>query len=109
MARTVERGDIWMYRFAKPDKRRPVVVLSRSAALAHLRTAVVAPVTSTIHGLPSEVRVGVADGLKGESVVNLDHLYTVPQAELRQYVGHLDDERMSRVCRAVNIALGCGE
>jgi mRNA interferase MazF len=98
-----------MYRFGKPDKRRPVLVLSRSAALEHLRTAVVAPITSTIHGVPSEVLVGVADGLKGDSAVNLDHLYTVPQDELRQYLGHLDHERMSEVCRAVNVALGCRE
>ncbi len=107
MAREVARGDIWMYRFASPDKRRPVVVLSRPAALRLLRTAVVAPVTSTIHGLPSEVRVGVEDGLKNASVVNLDHIYTVSQDDLRQWVGHLDAPRMAEVCAAMNVALNC--
>ena len=97
-----------MYRFAPPDKRRPVLVLSRSVALRHLRTAIVAPITSTIHGLPSEVPVGVEDGLKGPSVVNLDHIYTVPQAELRRWLGRLETSRMSAVCRAANVALGCG-
>ena len=107
MARRVERGDIWLYRFGRPDKRRPVLVLSRPAALTHLRTAIVAPITTTIHGLPSEASVGVADGLKVESVANLDHLLTVPQAELRTYVGHLDDARMRAVCEAAEVALGC--
>jgi mRNA interferase MazF len=96
-----------MFRFAAPDKRRPVLVLSRQRALAHLRTAVVAPITTAIRGLPSEVHVGVDDGLKTPSVVNLDHLYTVPQAELRRYLGHLDEKRMRDVCEAVEVALGC--
>lgn len=107
MAGRVARGDLWMYRFAPPDKRRPVLVLSRPAALEHLRTAVVAPVTRAIRGLVSEVPVGVEDGLKAPSVVNLDHLFTVPQEELRQYLGHLDDRRMQEVCHAIAVALGC--
>jgi mRNA interferase MazF len=107
MARGIERGDIWLYRFAKPDKRRPVLVLSRPAALTLLRSAIVAPITSTIHGVPSELRVGVADGLKGECVVNFDHLLTIDQADLRQYVGHLDERRMREACAAIELALGC--
>ncbi len=107
MAQDVARGGIWLYRFASPDKRRPVLVLSRQAALLHLRTAVVAPITSTIHGVQSEVRVGAPQGLKHESVVNLDHLYTVPKSELRHWIGHLDEEKMADVCSALAIALGC--
>jgi len=107
MARGVARGDVWLYRFALPDKRRPVLVLSRPAALARLRTAIVAPITTTIHGLPSEVQVGPDDGLKADSVVNLDHLYTVPKEDLRQWLGRLDEPRMRSVCAAVEVALGC--
>lgn len=103
----MSRGDLWMCRFAAPDKRRPVLVLSRDVALAHLRTAIVAPVTTTIRGLPSEVRLGVEDGLKSASAANLDHLLTVPQSELRQWLGRLDDRRMRLVCAAVEIAIGC--
>jgi mRNA interferase MazF len=84
-----------------------VLVLSRSAALRHLRTAVVAPVTTTIRGLPSEVPVGTAAGLKADSVVNLDHLYTVPQSDLGRWLGRLGEIRMGEVCRAVAVALGC--
>jgi mRNA interferase MazF len=107
MARDVARGDIWLYRFAAPDKRRPVLVLSRPAALRHLRTAVVAPITSARRGLPSEVAVGVDDGLKVPSAVNLDHLYTVAQEDLRQWLGRLDEQRMAQVCTALNVAMGC--
>lgn len=107
MARQIARGDLWLYRFAPPDKRRPVLVLSRDGALQHLRTAVVAPITTTIRDLPSEVRVGVADGLKSESAVNLDHLYTVEKDDLRQWLGRLPEVRMRAVCEAVEIALGC--
>jgi mRNA interferase MazF len=107
MAREVTRGDIWLYRFGRPDKQRPVLVLSRQAALRQIRTAVVAPITTAIRGLPSEVRVGVEDGLKGDCVVNFDHLYTVPQQELRRWLGRLDQRRMREVCGAVEVALGC--
>ena len=107
MAREVARGDIWLYRFARPDKRRPVLVLSRDVSLRFLATAVVAPITSTIRELPSEVRMGAADGLKVDSVANLDHLYTVPKAELRQWVGRLSEERMREVCAALETAMGC--
>jgi mRNA interferase MazF len=107
MAGRVSRGEIWMYRFARPDKRRPVLVLSRQRALDHLKTAVIAPVTTTGHGLPSEVAVGVDEGLKQASFVNFDHLYTVPQVELKAFVGSLDPEKMNAVCAALAIALGC--
>jgi mRNA interferase MazF len=107
MARLVKRGEIWMYRFGRPDKRRPVVILSRQAALDRLRTAVVAPITRTAFGIPSEVRIGPDQGLKTDSVVNLDHLYTVDKADLASYVGRLDGSLLRDVCDAVNIALGC--
>lgn len=105
--RAVARGDIWQYRFAAPDKRRPVLVISRQAALDHLNTALVAPITTTIRGLPSEIRLSVEDGLKQVCVANLDHILSVRQSDLRRYVGHLDESRMREVCRAAAIALGC--
>jgi mRNA interferase MazF len=59
--RQMTRGDVWMYAFKRPDKRRPALVLSRDDAIRVLRTVMVAPITSTIHGLPSEVLVGTAE------------------------------------------------
>ena len=69
------RGEIWRYRFKAPDKHRPVVILTRQSVLPLLSTAMVAPITSTIRGLPSEVIVGVAEGLKHDSAVNLDNVH----------------------------------
>ena len=107
MARRVTRGEVWLYRFAEPDKRRPVVVLSRPDALAVMQTALVAGVTQTIRGLPTEVPLGQGQGLKAISVVNLDHVFTIRQADLRKYVGTLTPDLMRAVCRALAIATGC--
>ena len=108
MARGVKRGDIWMYAFAKPDKNRPVLVISRQSVIPLLRTVMVAPITSAIHGVPSEVLVGTGHGLKHDSAVNLDHVQTVDRSRLKRFVGHLDDQAMDEVCRALAVATGCG-
>jgi mRNA interferase MazF len=107
VAREVSRGEIWRYRFNAPDKRRPVLVLTRQEVIGLLHTVMVAPVTSTIRGAPSEVVVGVKEGLKHESAVNLDHVQTVERARLTGYVGQLGPDRMREVCRALSIAVGC--
>ena len=107
MARELKRGEIWLYTFKDPDKRRPVLIISRQAALRFLRTALIAPVTSTIHGSPAEVLVGVAEGLKHPSAVNLDHVQTVEQSLLYQFIGTVDADTMRRVCRALAVATGC--
>ncbi len=101
------RGEIWQYRFKAPDKRRPVVILTRQEVLPLLSTAMVAPITSTIRGLPSEVSVGVAEGLEHESAINLDHVQTVEQRRLHRYVGSLSEAKMRRVCHALALATGC--
>ena len=107
VGRTVSRGEIWLYAFAAPDKRRPVVVLSRDDAIPLLDTVMVAPVTSTILGAPSEVAVGVDEGLKHPSAVNLDHVQTVSKQRLRHYVGSLRPTQLRELCRALAIATGC--
>lgn len=73
----VSRGDIWYYQFEAPDKRRPVVILTRSDVLPYMDKVLVGSITSTIRGLPSEVRVGAAEGLEQESAINLDNVHTV--------------------------------
>ena len=107
MARDVARGDVWMYRFKAPDKRRPVVVLSRGAVIPLLHTVLVAPVTSTRRGAPSEVPIGVEEGLKHESALSLDHVQTVEKSRLERYVGSLSAAKMKAVCAALSIATGC--
>ena len=107
MARELSRGQVWMYSFRGPDKRRPVLVLTREEVIGLLRTVMVAPITSTIHGAPSEVIVGVDEGLKRDSAVNMDHVQTVEKARLQRYVGTLSPVKMAAVCEALSIATGC--
>jgi mRNA interferase MazF len=107
VAGRVRRGEIWLYVFNPPDKRRPVLVLSRPDVIPLLSTVMVAPITSTIRGAPSEVMVGVDEGLKRESAVNLDHVQTVTRTALQHYVGSLGREKMAAVCRALAIAVAC--
>ncbi len=109
MARELNRGEIWTYRFSAPDKQRPVLVLSRQEVIGLLHTVIVAPVTSAIRGLPSEVVVGIDEGLKNASAVNLDHVQTVERSRLVRFVGHVAPARMREVCRALAVAVGCDE
>ncbi len=107
MARTVSRGEVWTYRFKNPDKQRPVVVLSRDEAIDVLSTLLVAPVTSTIRGLPSEVIIGASEGLEHDSAINLDHVQCVDRAKLIRRLGRLAPSRMQAVCAALAVAMGC--
>lgn len=97
-----------MYAFSRPDKRRPVLVLTRPEVIELLHTVMVAPITSTIRGAPSEVVLGIDEGLKRDSAVNLDHVQTVDKARLTQFVGTVGAEKMNDVCRALAVATGCG-
>lgn len=108
MARRLTRGDVYLHRFARPDKRRPVVLLGRQEAIDVLREVMVAPVSSTVRGIPSEVVLGIEHGMKGPCAVNLDHVQTVKQSDLRTYIGSLDATVMDAICRALEIAAGCG-
>jgi mRNA interferase MazF len=107
MARGINRSEIWFYQFKGPDKLRPVLVLSRQIVIGLLHTVMVAPITSTIHGAPSEVLVGIDEGLKKDSAVNCDHIQTVEKAKLKRFVGRLNEDKMQAVCKALKIAMGC--
>ena len=109
MAGRIARGDVWTYEFRQPDKRRPVVVLSRREAIEMLRTVLVAPISSTIHGVASEVVVGPDEGLKHASAVNLDHVQVVEASRLSKRLGHLGEAKMQAVCRALAVATGCSD
>lgn len=96
-----------MYAFSRPNKRRPILVLTRAEVIDLLQTVMVAPITSTIRGAPSEVIVGIEEGLKRDSAVNLDHIQTVDKTKLTHFIGTVGAEKMSAVCRALTIATGC--
>ena len=97
-----------MFRFAAPDKRRPVLVLSRNSLLEVLETATVVAITSTRRGSPTEVPLGVEHGLKTASCANLTNVFTVRQDDLRKWVATVSEETLEEVCEALEIAVGCG-
>jgi mRNA interferase MazF len=82
MGRAVRRGEVRWYRFASPDKRRPVVILTRNSILEYLGEVTVAPITSTVRKIPSEVALTREDGVPKDCAVNLDHVQTVPKSKI---------------------------
>ena len=96
-----------MYQLAAPDHRQPVLVLSRPVLLEVLETLMVAAITTTRRGSPYEVALGVPEGLKVPSCVNLTNVFTVRRADLRKWVGVVSAEDMRRVCRALALATAC--
>ena len=101
------RGEVWWCEV--PDAgRRPVVILSRDAAIPRLRRALVAPCTTTIRTLPSEVVLEPGDDpVPRRSAVNLDSVESVSLGTLVERLGRLADARMRDVCRALDVAVDC--
>jgi mRNA interferase MazF len=102
-----QRGELWWCEL--PDiGRRPVVVLSRDAAIPRLRRALVAPCTTTIRGLPSEVQLEPGDDpVPRRSAINLDSIESVSIAMLTERLGRLGDDRLRAVCAALEVAVDC--
>ncbi|MGH8981298.1 MAG: type II toxin-antitoxin system PemK/MazF family toxin [Acidimicrobiales bacterium] len=101
------RGDVWWCEL--PDiGRRPVVVLSRDAAIPRLRRAVIAPCTTTVRGLPSEVVLEPGDDpVPRHCVVNLDSVESVALGVLTERIGRLADVRIRQLCEALEVAVDC--
>jgi len=102
----VNRGEIWQFSFPRPDHRRPVLVLTRQDIIGHLHNVTVAPITTTIRGIPTEVVIGTDSGLKTTSAINIDNLVTVPKAGLRSFVGTVSTGVMEEVREAILFAFG---
>jgi len=107
MAGRLARGEVRLFRFAAPDKQRPVLILTRASSLDYLSRVTVAPITSTVRGVPSEVVLGPDDGMKQVCAVNLHNLVTVPQAAVGRRLAQLTPPRLREVCAALAFALGC--
>ncbi|MCA1656156.1 MAG: type II toxin-antitoxin system PemK/MazF family toxin [Actinobacteria bacterium] len=89
---------------AQLDKARPVLVLTRELVRPHLSRVTVAPITSTIRGLSTEVAVGPANGLDHDSVVSCENIVTVPKAALGRVLGYLLPAQESRLSAAIRAA-----
>ena len=102
----MRRGEVRWYTFRAPDKRRPVLVLTRDSALAFLHSVTVAPITTTVRDIPSEVYLTPKDGLLTECAANMDNLQTVPKSKVGSLITTLSAARMVDVNRAISFALG---
>jgi len=109
VAGRIERGEIRLCPFPPPDRARPVLILTRSSAIAYLSRVTVAPITSSIRGVPSEVVLDEDDGLKQRSAVNLHNVVTVAKERIGRRASQLREARMREVCRALGFALGCDD
>lgn len=105
----MKRGEVRWYTFELPDKRRPVLVLTRSSATRFLNAISVAPITSTVRDIPSEVFLSREDGLFTDCAVNLDHIQTIPKAQVRELIAVLSSHKMLEVQQAISFALGFDE
>jgi mRNA interferase MazF len=102
----MRRGEIRWYRFQRPDKKRPVLILTRDSALGFLGEATIAPITTTVRDIPSEVLLTRVDGVPRDCAVNLDYLQTVPKARIGALIATLSVGRMIEVRAALLFALG---
>jgi mRNA interferase MazF len=102
----MRRGEVRWYKFSHPDKKRPVLILTRNSILEYLGEVTVAPLTSTIRNIPSEVAVGRHEGLEKDCAVNCDHIQTVSKTKLGGLITTLPTSKLSEVRQAIQFALG---
>ncbi|MCA1628001.1 MAG: type II toxin-antitoxin system PemK/MazF family toxin [Acidobacteria bacterium] len=103
----MKQGDVYWYTFRAPDKRRPVLILTRNSAIHFLTGITVAPITTTIRGIPSEVLLTPQDdGMFADCVVNTDNIQTIRKANLDECITSLSEERMRAVRAAIEFSLG---
>lgn len=102
----MKRGEVRWYTFKAPDKRRPVLILTRDSAIVFLNALTIAPLTTTIRDIPTEVYLTPAEGVHSECVVNLDNLQTVPRDSIGALITTLSATRMEEVKQAISFALG---
>jgi len=101
----MKHGEIRWYKFLKPDKKRPVLILTRDSVLEYLGEVTVAPITSTIRNIPSEVYLSKMDGMPRDCAVNCDHLQTVSTEKIGSLISSLPSAKMLDIGRAIRFAL----
>ena len=101
----MKHGEIRWYKFMPPDKKRPVLILTRDSVLDYLAEVTIAPITTTVRDIPSEVFLSHADGMPQDCVINCDHLQTVAKAKIGPLITFLPMTKMVAVGRAIRFAL----
>lgn len=106
LGRAMKRGEVRWYKFARPDKNRPVVILTRDSTIEFLGEVTVAPITSTIRDIPTEVLLTKEDGMPKDCAVNLDHIQTVSKGKIGPLIATLGSAKMTELRSALLFALG---
>jgi mRNA interferase MazF len=101
----MKHGEIRWYKFTRPDKTRPVLILARNSVMEYLGEVTVAPVTSVVRNIPSEVFLSKADGMPRDCAVNCDHLQTVSKGKIGSLITSLTPVKLLAVGRAIRFAL----
>ena len=101
----MNRGEIRWYKFARPDKKTPVLILTRDSVLEYLGEVTIAPITSTIRDIPSEVFLSKTDGMPRDCAINCDHLQTVSKGKIGVLITSLSPAKLVEVGRAIRFAL----
>jgi mRNA interferase MazF len=105
----MNRGDVCWYTFKAPDKKRPVLILTRESAISVLNSVTIAPITSTIRSIPTELLLTEQDGVPHPCAANFDNLQTVPKSNIGDRITRLTSRRMKEAAAAVSFALGLDE
>jgi mRNA interferase MazF len=105
----VNRGDVRWYTFRAPDERLPVLILTRNSAIAVLNSVTIAPITSTIRSIPTEIVLTEDDGMPNTCAANFDNIQTVPRSNVGELVARLTARRMREAAAALSFALGLDE
>jgi len=101
----MQRGEIRWYNFKPPDKKRPVLILTRNSIIDYLSEVTIAPVTTTIREIPSEIFLNQSDGLPRECAINFDHIQTVQKNKIGALISTLSQESLVKVKHAIHFAL----
>jgi mRNA interferase MazF len=100
----MNQGDIYWVSLKVPDKKRPALILTRNQSIPELNAVTIIPLTTTIRDLRSQVFVNGDDGLKEESIINIDNIQTVSKNRIGSFITHLSEERMKEVFAAIKFA-----
>ena len=101
----MKRGEIRWYKFKAPDKKRPVLILTRDFILDYLGEVTVAPITTTVRDIPSEVFLSKQEGMQRDCAINLDHIQTVSKGKIGALITTLSTDKLQQVSGAIQFAL----
>jgi mRNA interferase MazF len=102
----MRQGEIWFGQ-TPSEKGRPYLVLTRNEAIAYLNTVLVAPITRSVRGIPTEIPLGPDDGLRQECAATLDNAIAIRRSHLTVHIGSIDSLRWHEVCAAMRAAIDC--